>query len=209
MVEAAAPAATQRETGRRSPRRPGSPWRAAHRTARTRRPSGPPALNRLSCDHEDGVEATWHCRGSLTKRLASHAAASTASRRRGLVKTPSPRPRHTWRCPGAVDTKAQTRTPHQTAKHSRHIQGTSFFPWEAASRPQTCVEIRFWAHHAIDATVSPRSRRHDGVEVREGPRNISAQAETSFPAKAAWRGIFFWKATDAMAPFCALNFSRS
>ena len=41
MVEAAAPAAIQRETGRRSPRRPGSPWRAARRTPHRFRPSGP------------------------------------------------------------------------------------------------------------------------------------------------------------------------
>ena len=69
------------------------------------------------------------------------------------------------------------------AKHSRHIQGTSFFPWEAASRPQTCVEIRFWAHRAIDATLSPRSRRHDGVEVHEGPRNIPHRPRRHFPRR--------------------------
>ena len=37
----------------------------------------------------------------------------------------------------------------------------------------TCVEIKFRAPHAIDATFSPRPRRLDGVEAHEGPHNIS------------------------------------
>ena len=51
---------------------------------------------------------------------------------------------------------------------------------------QTCVEITCrapcrrdsvgsmaWSFQAIDATLSPRPRRLDGVDVHEGPRNIS------------------------------------
>ena len=64
----------------------------------------------------------------------------------------------------------------------------------------------FASLHAIEQTYSQGQRRVDGVK---SPKFDSTQAETSFPAKAAWRGIFFWKATDANAPFCALNFSRS
>ena len=30
-----------------------------------------------------------------------------------------------------------------------------------------------WSFQAIDATLSPRPRRFDGVEVHKGPRNIS------------------------------------
>ena len=33
-----------------------------------------------------------------------------------------------------------------------------------------CVETKFWAPHAIDATLSPWPRRLDGVEAHEGPR---------------------------------------
>ena len=36
-----------------------------------------------------------------------------------------------------------------------------------------CVEIKFQAPHAIDATSSPWPRRLDGAEAHEGPRNIS------------------------------------
>ena len=36
-----------------------------------------------------------------------------------------------------------------------------------------CVEIKLRTPHAIDATLSPCPRRLDGVEVHDGPRNIS------------------------------------
>ena len=37
----------------------------------------------------------------------------------------------------------------------------------------TCVEIKFRAPHAIDATSDPWPRRLDGVEAHERPRNSS------------------------------------
>ena len=38
---------------------------------------------------------------------------------------------------------------------------------------RSCVCAMAWRFHAIDATLSPSPRRPDGVEAREGPRDIS------------------------------------
>ena len=38
---------------------------------------------------------------------------------------------------------------------------------------RSCVCAMAWRFHAIDATLSPWPRQLDGVEVHEGPRNIS------------------------------------
>ena len=63
-----------------------------------------------------------------------------------------------------------------------------------------CVEIKFWAPHAIDATLSPWPRRLDGVEVHKGLRNnsqdnllhwlISTQACTQDASASASTGFF-------------------
>ena len=57
-------------------------------------------------------------------------------------------------------------------------RGTSPRPvWKSNfGRPRclrSCVCSMAWSFQAIDATLSPRPRRFDGVEVHKGPRNIS------------------------------------
>ena len=49
---------------------------------------------------------------------------------------------------------------------------------DAMMSPYSCICSMAWSFQAIDATLLPRQRRFDGVEVHEGPRSISQDSLT-------------------------------